>query len=177
MDANGNLYGTTLYGQSPTVGFGGTVYELSPPSGMSGSWTEKVIAQFSESNGQYVNGFYPYAGVIGDGSGNLYGTTSSGGVNGIGINPGGTVFELSPAGGGTWTETVLWNFSASESNGSDPMSGLLLDKMGNLYGTSALGGTTTDYANENNGLGTVFELSPPGERRRQLERDNSSAIF
>jgi uncharacterized repeat protein (TIGR03803 family) len=162
MDVNGNLYGTTLYGQSPTIGFGGTVYELSPPSGMSGTWTEKVIAQFEEGNGQYVNGFYPYAGVIGDGSGNLYGTTSAGGVNGIGINPGGTVFELSPAGGGTWTETVLWNFSASESDASDPMSGLLFDKMGNLYGTSALGGTSTDYAEENNGQGTVFELSPPG---------------
>ena len=162
MDVNGNLYGTTLYGQSPSIGFDGTVYELSPPSGMSGTWTEKVIAQFSEGNGAYVNGFYPYAGVIGDGSGNLYGTTSSGGVNGIGINPGGTVFELSPAAGGTWTESVLWNFSASESDASDPMSGLLLDKMGNLYGTSSLGGTTTDYAEENNGLGTVFELSPPG---------------
>ena len=84
IDNNGNLFGTTLYGQTPTVGFGGTVYELSPPSGMSGTWTEKVLAQFSESNGQYVNGFYPFAGVIGDGSGNLYGTTSSGGIYGIG---------------------------------------------------------------------------------------------
>ena len=162
IDKNGNLFGTTLYGQSPTVGFGGTVFELSPPSGMSGTWTENVIAQFSESNLQYVNGFYPYAGVIGDGSGNLYGTTSSGGIYGIGINPGGTVFELSPAGGGAYTESVLWNFSSSESDASDPMSGLLLDKMGNLYGTSALGGTSTDYAEENNGQGTVFELSPPG---------------
>jgi uncharacterized repeat protein (TIGR03803 family) len=162
IDQNGNLFGTTLFGQTPTNGFDGTVYELSPPSGMSGTWTENVIAQFTESNLQYVNGFYPYAGVIGDGSGNLYGTTSSGGIYGTGINPGGTVFELSPAGGGSWTESVLWNFSSSESDASDPMSALLLDKMGNLYGTSALGGTTTDYAEENNGLGTVFELSPPG---------------
>jgi uncharacterized repeat protein (TIGR03803 family) len=162
IDKNGNLFGTTLYGQTPTQGYFGTVYELSPPSGMSGAWTEKVIALFADFDGLNVNGYYPYAGVIGDGSGNLYGTTSAGGVNGIGTNPGGTVFELSPAGGGTWTESVLWNFSASESDASDPMSGLMFDKMGNLYGTTALGGTTTDFAEENNGLGTVFELSPPG---------------
>jgi hypothetical protein len=162
IDQNGNLFGTTLYGQSPTQGYFGTVYELSPPSGMSGTWTEKVIKLFADFDGLNVNGYYPYAGVIGDGSGNLYGTTSGGGVNGIGINPGGTVFELSPNGGGTWTESVLWNFSASESDASDPVSGLLFDKMGNLYGTTALGGTSTDFAEENNGVGTVFELSPPG---------------
>jgi uncharacterized repeat protein (TIGR03803 family) len=164
IDKNGNLFGTTLYGQSPTLGFAGTVYELSPPSGLSGTWTETILQQFSEGGlTNYENGFYPYAGVIGDGSGDLFGTTSSGGLNGFGANPGGVLFEITSGGG----YSVLWNFSGADGpggvdDGADPMSGLIMDKQGNIYGTTALGGTSADFADLVNGVGTVFELSPPG---------------
>ena len=164
IDENGNLFGTTLQGQSPSLGFSGTVYELSPPSGLSGTWTETILKQFSEGGIEnYENGFYPYAGVIGDGSGDLFGTTSSGGMNGLGANPGGVLFEITADGG----YSVLWNFSgtygpSSIDDGADPVSGLIMDKQGNIYGTTALGGTSADFADLINGVGTVFELSPPG---------------
>src|SRR5208282_1273432 len=164
IDKNGNLFGTTLYGQSPGIGFAGTVYELSPPSGMSGTWTETILKQFSEGGLEnYENGFYPYAGVIGDGSGDLFGTTSGGGTNGLGANPGGVLFEITSGG----SYSVLWNFSgtygpSSIDDGADPVSGLIMDKQGNIYGTTALGGTSADFADLINGVGTVFELSPPG---------------
>ncbi|MGC1192690.1 MAG: choice-of-anchor tandem repeat GloVer-containing protein, partial [Candidatus Binatus sp.] len=164
IDENGNLFGTTLQGQSPSLGFSGTVYELSPPSGLSGTWTETILKQFSEGGIEnYENGFYPYAGVIGDGSGDLFGTTSSGGMYGLGANPGGVLFEITADGG----YSVLWNFSgtygpSSIDDGADPVSGLIMDKQGNIYGTTALGGTSADFADLINGVGTVFELSPPG---------------
>jgi uncharacterized repeat protein (TIGR03803 family) len=168
MDKNGNLYGTTLEGQTASGGgLDGTVFELSPPSSlMPGTWTESILMQFAQGGNpdRSVNGFFPYAGVIGDGSGNLYGTTSDGGTNATGTDPGGTLFELSTSGG----YAVLWNFGGtfgpdSVYDGADPVSGLLMDKQGNLYGTTNLGGTTADFLiSGDNGVGTVFELSPPG---------------
>ncbi len=144
MDKNGNLYGTTLEGQTASGGgLDGTVFELSPPSSlMPGTWTESILMQFAQGGNpdRSVNGFFPYAGVIGDGSGNLYGTTSDGGTNATGTDPGGTLFELSTSGG----YAVLWNFGGtfgpdSVYDGADPVSGLLMDKQGNLYGTTNLG--------------------------------------
>ena len=96
FDAAGNLYGTTCDGG--TFG-GGTVFELTPAGG--GTWTEQVLYSF----GNGMDGIYPQAGLIFDAAGNLYGTTYEGGVFGYG-----TVFELTPAGGGTWTEKVLHSF-------------------------------------------------------------------
>ena len=135
FDAAGNLYGTTLAGGS---GYG-TVYELSPGAG--GTWTFKVLHNFSNTDGAY-----PQAGLIRDAAGNLYSTTVRGGVNGQG-----TVFELTPGTGGTWTEKVLYSF-ASGADGALPVAGLIFDHAGNLYGTTSLGNTS--------GNGTVFELTP-----------------
>ena len=84
-----------------------------------------------------------------DASGNLYGTTSYGGM-------GGTAFELSPPPqpGGTWTETVIYTFGAGgNEDGIVPLAGMVFDAEGNLYGTTSTGGSA--------GGGTVFELSPP----------------
>jgi uncharacterized repeat protein (TIGR03803 family) len=89
--------------------------------------------------------------MVFDGAGNLYGT-SGGGAHGSGI-----VFELSPV-GTHWTETVLYSFCAEggacDVTGAAPLSGLIIDKAGNLYGTTWEGGPA--YS------GTVFELSPSG---------------
>ena len=140
FDAAGNLYGTTFQGGTYTYG---TVFELSPGAG--GTWTEKVLHSFDQNG---TDGAFPAAALIFDAAGNLYGTTSGGGTSNAG-----TVFELTPAGGGSWTEKVLHNFG-SGTDGSYPQAGLVFDAAGNLYGTTYEGGTY--------GLGTAFELTPAG---------------
>jgi uncharacterized repeat protein (TIGR03803 family) len=97
LDAAGNLYGITAYGGAQGAG---TVFELTPQAG--GGWIEQVLYNF-DNNG--MDGTYPKASLVLDGAGSLYGTTSEGGTN-----SGGTVFELTPQGGGGWTEKVLYSF-------------------------------------------------------------------
>lgn len=141
FDGAGNLYGTTSYGG---VNFFGTVFELSPDG--RGGWTETILYSF----GAGTDAAYPAAGLIRDGAGNLYGTTSYGGAYNVG-----TVFELSPNGSGVWTETVLYSFSANGSDGNSPYAGLVFDSVGNLYGTTFYGGTYN--------YGSVFELTPSAD--------------
>jgi uncharacterized repeat protein (TIGR03803 family) len=152
IDAQGNLYGTTLDGGSVDDG---TVFELSPSS--SGLWTEKILHNFFYLTS---DGTAPHAGVIIDSAGNLYGTTYGGGANSGGsAAPGGTVFELSPASGGTWTYQLLHSFSyLSKTDGYYPDGALIFDSKGNLYGTTSDGGSAQDEQ----GGGTVFELTPIG---------------
>ncbi len=143
MDGSGNLFGTTMFGGNN--GGVGTVYELSPIAG--GGWSEKVIYSFQCCN---EDAFYPLGGVVMDAAGNLYGASSNGGTHGVG-----TVFELSPDGSGGWTESILYSFTGNRNSGPDgaePVAGVVFDAAGNLWGTTALGGT---YLN-----GIVFELSP-----------------
>jgi uncharacterized repeat protein (TIGR03803 family) len=108
---------------------------------------EKVLHSFNPNDN---DGLAPYAGLIFDGSGNLYGTTEYGGTNG-----GGTVFELIPSTNGTWTEKVLHSFGEGQ-DGVIPLAGVIFGANGHLYGTTYLGGSE--------GAGTVFELtrSPNG---------------
>jgi uncharacterized repeat protein (TIGR03803 family) len=117
FDNSGNLYGTTFYGGEEGKG---TVWELSPTG--KGEWTFKNIHTFGTGS----DGANPYAGVILDASGNLYGTTWIGGANNAGV-----VFELAPASNGAWQEQILYNFSGAGSVG-----GLVFDGKGNLYGTT-----------------------------------------
>jgi len=93
------------------------------------------------------DGGIPVAGVVFDSAGNLYGTTATGGAYGYG-----SVFELQPGPGGTWSETVLHSFAPNSADGIQPRAGLVVDGFGTLYGTTQFGG---DY-NE----GTVFQISP-----------------
>jgi uncharacterized repeat protein (TIGR03803 family) len=139
FDADGNIYGTTQYGGAYDDG---TAFELTPTGG---SWTETVLHTFSPNGG---DGEIPYAGLVFDAAGNLYGTTVYGGAYLFG-----TVFELTPAVGGTWTETVLHDFNNNGSDGTDPEASLILDSYGNLYGTTVTGGGP--YSG-----GTVFQLIP-----------------
>jgi uncharacterized repeat protein (TIGR03803 family) len=141
MDSQGNLYGTTAFGGA--FGCCGTAFELSP--GSNGTWTEKVIYDFSV--GGSSTGFLPWGGLVIDSSGNIYGTTLSGGANFLG-----TVFQLSPGSNGTWSEKVLYNFSGGADGGSLFESSLIIDASGNLYGTAENGGAY--------GYGLVFELVP-----------------
>jgi uncharacterized repeat protein (TIGR03803 family) len=153
LDAQGNLYGTTFYGGHNPIcyrggGFGcGNVFELTPKVG--GQWIENVLHEFGIGN----DGTLPEGNLVFDSSGNLYGTTLRGGVNGSG-----TVFELSPRTGGGWTEKVLHDFNQNGSDGYNVYAGVTLDVYGNLYGTTALGGTGAGC--DGNGCGTAFELKP-----------------
>jgi uncharacterized repeat protein (TIGR03803 family) len=133
-DSSGNLYGTTTGGGANSDG---TVFEVA-----AGTHTLSTLVTFNGTNGKQ-----PYASLIADANGNLYGTTSSGGANGDG-----TVFEVAA---GTHTLITLVTFNGT--NGQQPYASLIADASGNLYGTTNTGGANDD--------GTVFELSPvrPGD--------------
>jgi len=154
FDQAGNLYGTTSAGGiSSTCASGnhgcGTVFELNPPSQPGGNWTEGVLYRFTNGS----DGSYPRSTLIFDQTGNLYGTTNDGG-DGYGV-----VFELTPpASGGNWIETTLHTFGDHRGDGAYPIAALLFDDSGNLYGTTAAGGST--HCSE--GCGIVFQLQPPG---------------
>lgn len=136
LDTASNLYGTTTAGGSSGHG---AVFELSP----SGSgWTEQVLYSFQGGS----DGGYPAGGLIFDQAGNLYGSTNKGGTGG-----GGTVFKLTPSGGG-WTYSLLYSFSGGASCG--PFAALSMDGAGNLYGTTLCDGTDN--------VGSVFKLTPSG---------------
>jgi uncharacterized repeat protein (TIGR03803 family) len=192
IDAKGNLYGTTSTGGS--YGYG-TVFELTPSSN---SWTESILYNFQMQS----DGGTPYAGLIFDNAGNLYGGATDGGGGPSG--GGGTIFELSPSGsnwtfkviydipgwgisgafrdlmfnaatgviygtthcdgnnsagtvyeftpsGGTWSYNLLYTFTGG-TDGLYSFSNLIMDKSGNLYGTTNEGGA--------NGLGVIFKVKP-----------------
>ncbi len=143
VDGAGNFYGTTVEGGIHNLG---TVFELSPREG--GGWTERVLHSF----GHGTDGTGPYANLVIDAAGNLYGTTQLGGIHNSG-----TVFELSPEEGGGWTETVLHSFNDNGVDGSYPLAGLIFDAAGNLYGMTQQGGMSSC---DGKNCGTVFELSP-----------------
>jgi uncharacterized repeat protein (TIGR03803 family) len=148
MDASGRLYSTTYQGGTNK---NGTVFELTPNAAKT-KWTERILYSFCVHSG-CTDGSSPFAGLIMDGSGKLYGTTKNGGTTAGG--GGGTVFELSPNAAGTkWTETVLHRFCAQSAcaDGANPVAGLIMDASGHhFYGTNPSGA---------HDAGTVFELAP-----------------
>ena len=134
----------------------GTVFKLTPSSG--GGWTESVLYSFcAQSN--CADGQNPVAGLIFDAAGNLYGTTSGGGVNSSSCYNVycGVVFELTPTSGGGWSESVLHSFTGG-ADGGIPLAGLVFDGHGNLYGTTWEGNYYTNFCYA--GCGVVFELTP-----------------
>src|SRR5262249_46436332 len=140
FDSAGNAYGVTVTGGSSDCG---TVFQLSATG------VETPLFAFD----CFATGKNPYGGVIIDSKGNLYGTTVAGGSGGICSGDGcGVVYELSNS-GGTWTETVLYNFTGGD-DGFGPGGALVMDASGNLYGTTPDGG--------NAGVGVIYELSPKG---------------
>ena len=149
-DLAGNLYGTTFDGGGSAGA--GTVYELSPPAQQGSLWTETILHSFSYT--LLGDGIGPLAGLAMDSAGNLYGTTWLGGPQAAGV-----AFELSPPAvkGGAWTYSLLYGFGGAGL--SSPEARLALDKAGNLYGTTASGGTGGCAG----GCGGVFKLAPPAQ--------------
>jgi len=154
LDSQGNAYGVTANGGACGLG---TAYELSP--GTDGSWAQKILHNFScVFIPTAPDGSSPEGNLILDAAGNLYGTTNLGGVGEFGSV--GTGYKLTPASGGTWTETILHEFGATPVDGSYPAAGLVSDAQGNLYGTTIEGGGP-DVQNADGpiGQGTVFKLA------------------
>jgi uncharacterized repeat protein (TIGR03803 family) len=154
MDAAGNLYGTVSNGGSS---FNGAVFKMSQSNGV---WTETVLYSF----GGGTDGATPEASLLMDSAGNLYGTTYAGGAHGLG-----TVFKLSHP-NGVWKEIVLHSFAGGAADGANPQADLIMDREGNLYGTTCAGGAYAAGAGSTCGVsgvstsggGTVFELSKKG---------------
>jgi len=124
-------------------------------------WKEKVLYSFQ---GGATDGALPAGGVVFDSAGNLYGATTQG----FGFCPPaqcGSVFQLAPPAkqGDPWTETVLHVFTGnSNGDGDTPAGGLIIDNLGNLYGTTAYGGTgDCVLLGTKVGCGTVYEMTPP----------------
>lgn len=158
LGADGVLYATASAGGCGGALHCGTMFQLTPPAAGQTGWTfltdyffcNDVAPPQGES---CLLGNWPQAGLITDkavdDSGSFYTTTEYGGTDNFGI-----VTKITPpaAGQTSWTGSVVWNFTNGV-DGSYPLSGLITDAAGNLYGTAPTGG---DFGN-----GTVYELSPP----------------
>jgi uncharacterized repeat protein (TIGR03803 family) len=151
-DRNGALYGTTTFGGGGCFYGCGTVFKLTK----SGSgYIESILYRFTGGN----DGQGPGSGVIADASGALYGTTEYGGDSA----GDGTVFKLTPS-GSTYVESVLYRFKGG-TDGDGPLAGLTMDRAGDLYGATLLGGNSPacgSGGSGNVGCGTIFELRRSG---------------
>ena len=152
LDTQGKLFGVTDYGGRVKLcsnGGCGTLFKLAP------NGTKTLLYGFK---GPPKDGYIPAANPIMDASGNLFGTTLSGGISGCFLNLGcGVVFKLAPDG----RETVLHFFAGGRGDGANPIAGLYEDPAGNLYGTTEFGGGTNS-CNTGYGCGTVFKIARDG---------------
>ena len=143
IGSDGSLYGTAAQGGlitgSCSVGCG-TVYKLAPSPA---AWTFTVLHYFNSADGQYPR----YAGVTTDSAGNLYGATEGGGANNAG-----TVWELTfSPGQKTYVEHILHSFGSGTADGTGPLSGVIIDAYGSVFGATPQAGLY--------GFGNVFMLS------------------
>jgi hypothetical protein len=162
IDSKGNLYGATATGGGSngtnctgTSGCG-IVFELSPPAVAGGEWTETILYVFTGGN----DGASPFAGVIFDRNGNLYGTVVNGGLgtcSGSYDGGCGAVFKLTRPStqGGAWTETTLHTFTGAGGDEGLPYTGLTFGKNGRLYGA-----TSGNNGAKPRQFGTIFKIVP-----------------
>ena len=150
-DSSGNLYGAIPNNDTKIA----QVFELSPAAG--GGWTRTVLHNLAPAE----NAYEIVSNVIFDTAGNLYGTTSEGGAGC------GTVYELQPGSGGTWSAKQLHSFSNNSIDGCTPLAGLVIDAAGNLYGTTQMGG--------HHGTGHCLQTTPDRLDRGAKRSCTSSA--
>ncbi len=146
FDTSGNLYGTTTAGGASSAG---TVFELM--SNSNGTWTESVLYSFSGGS----DGANPqWCGVVFDATGILYGMTSGGGTEGMGV-----VYRLTPNSGGSWTYGLLHTFKGGK-DASYPLAGTLtFDTAGNLYGATSDGADGDGNCATSKDCGSIFEMT------------------
>lgn len=151
FDQSGNLYGATMNGGDEKCYYGGiagcgVVFQLTPNA--DGTWTENVLHSFTgRKDGAGPN----WGSLVFGAANNLYGATNQGGSHNDG-----TIFELSPNSDGSWTESVLHQFTGRR-DGAHPMTTPIFDTAGNLYGTAVGAGVY--------GCGMVFEMTPGSNNR------------
>jgi uncharacterized repeat protein (TIGR03803 family) len=157
FDTQGNLYGATVAGGTSKSCSGGcgVIFKLTNNAGI---WRETVIHSLNGTDGAN-----PIAPLMIDTDGNLFGTASNGGAKNFG-----SAFELSHI-SGSWRTRVLHSFTGTHLDGEFPDSPLVMDQIGNLYGTTESGGAdhqSCDVFNDH-GCGMVFELSPNGTQWKE----------
>jgi uncharacterized repeat protein (TIGR03803 family) len=137
LDAVGNLYGTTPFGGEL---YNGTLFRVTATG------TESVLYNFCADAGcTGADGYSPYGGVASSSHGSAYGLAFLGGTYGLGA-----LYTLTAGG----TESVIHSFEGSPTDGANPLSNLIRDSSGNLYGTTSAGGASN--------YGTVFEVTAGG---------------
>lgn len=141
LDPSDDAYGTTSTGGASNMG---AVFKATATG-------EKLLHSFT---GSPDDGAFPYAGLIEDSSGNLYGTTTAGGASNSGA-----IFKIEPSG----TESLLYSFTGGVGGGF-PYGGLIRNSAGDLFGTTAAGGVTTGNCFPS-GCGVVFVISPAGQEK------------
>ncbi|MFZ0774523.1 MAG: Ig-like domain repeat protein [Candidatus Sulfotelmatobacter sp.] len=168
QDAAGNLYGTTAWGGANG---GGTLFKLAPPAQQGGAWTETVLYSFC-SVANCADGEYPYAGLIQDAAGNLYGTTECGGANantggGLGCIGAGTVFKLAAGSAGVTL--------TSSTNPSYVNQSVLFSAAVSGVGTATPTGTVT-FEEGKTTLGTVTLANGQASLTKTLTKGGSFSI-
>jgi uncharacterized repeat protein (TIGR03803 family) len=165
--ASGELYdgASPLYGVTAEGGNGnGVAYQLIPNGESAG--TETVLYTFCTQGGSNcTDGSAPNGSLLVDSTGNLFGTTTACGANhpaGLVTNGAGVVFELAPN-GGSWTESVLYNFCAQSNcaDGAIPGGALIQDASGAILGATGEGGNACPLPGSL-GCGTVYKLASDG---------------
>ena len=136
FDQTGHIYGTTYYGGADGLG---SIYQLTRTTG--GNWSEQVLYGFQAGQ----DGNSSISNLVSDAVGNLYGTTSEGGLGS------GTIFELASNGNGTWTESLPHLF-AGPPDGAFPYAGMVGDGTGIFYGATVHGGAS--------GEGAIYLFTP-----------------
>jgi len=168
LDSAGNLFGTAMVGgddkpkicqaRSNYPAGCGVVFKLTRTA--HGPWKQTVLHTFTGGS----DGAGPWSSLILDSSGNLYGTGSYGGNKPPACKPYGcgVVFKLTPRAHGPWKEAVLYAFP-EVSAGIAPYASVTFDSVGNLYGTTVVGGDKSVKCDGIPGCGVVFQLAPTKE--------------
>jgi len=152
MDSTGDIYGATYAGGTSN---NGVVFRLHNSGGV---WHESILHQFRGADGAN-----PDAALVMDASGNLFGTTNAGGASGFGV-----IFETSHV-SGSWQTRVLHHFGGFSVDGAYPNAAMLIDASGNLFGTTAAGGTSFECTvGTAAGCGTAFELKHNGSAWKEI---------
>jgi uncharacterized repeat protein (TIGR03803 family) len=140
IDGEGNIYGAgTAWGYDNGQYYGGELFQV---LNNAGTYTGSTLHSFV---GGDDDGAEPNAGLVRDSAGNLYGSTLAGGA----LNDNGVIFQFHPNGDGTFTENLIYEFGQGKTD--CPVGPMLMDKLGNLYGTTACSGAY--------GYGSVYKLS------------------